>query len=239
MLLGGLGLVAAAGRRESGGVNVLGELPHNLRLEPCLEPRGAGMALLGAPEGPIHLTRLAKGGFAEAYRAGDRVFVVVPEYVRDKDAAADAYAAVGAKNPHLPAVRRFGRMADGKRVYVMPYYEVPATRRYERAWEDQVVFDECDKEAFAAECRGEFRGLDPIFARQDYILSCADQGGVASEAVDALQELLAAGAKYSDEWGFDPVPSNFGVDAEGRLVLLDVLWDGKAARKYAELSGDW
>jgi hypothetical protein len=203
--------VAEAVARELAGERAPGSRSTVLDWDHLVLRRG----VLRTPDGDVPVEKIGQGAFATVYRGRDgRVFAVVDDDVYDKEVY--EYARDAARpNPHVPAVERFGFLADppDKKVYVMPHYRAPLRKGDgAQAWADYRTLEKC--------WRGERSTPAP---------------GVTPSVVEALADLVDTASNYSTEYALEIVPRNLATDAEERLVLLDVLYDREAlARKRAE-----
>jgi hypothetical protein len=155
-----------------------------------------------------------EGNFARVYRAADPprdVYSFVAPGILDKEIAEAAFSRAPA-NPHLPEVRRLGADPNtDENVYRMPFYRVPVPRESD-AEEIRVRLDTCSEDY-----RGEGVPLDEA-------TTCARRWDVDPLVVRAM-ELLAEEASKSDfDYRFEFPRQNVGLDEDGNIVLLDVLY---------------
>lgn len=178
--------------------------------------------------GPLHvngkpLKLLGEGSFARAYYDPERpdvVYSVVQRDVNDKDLVVEARNALP-DNPHLPRVEYVGRTQPlTRKVYRMPRYQVPPPEGSEADAQMETLFN-CWTRAQAQL----HEGMDMDTASQtelDGTVRCAYERLPVSvaEALDALTELSREhGARHM----IDIDNYNVGADANGNLILLDVL----------------
>lgn len=191
---------------------------------------------LVSPGGVIPLTKIGKGMFATVYRettGKQRVFSVVDAGVYDKEIAAMAHENEP-RNPHLPRVTTFGILTDDRRVYEMPFYDVPF-RVVNASPEARSAFTALRK------CIGGIyptsiydRGYD-IAGRKMECIEAAS-GRIPPKLADALRQLYDTSADYGDEYDFEFSPRNVATDDRGNLVLLDVLFSRENVRRKREAS---
>lgn len=133
------------------------------------------------------------------------------------------------RNPHVPEIERVGvfsspRHADDVRVYRARYYE-PLTAAHREAWAHRNELERVRREAYAEIVR------EPSMARYEGVTvnyAVATRARVPERLKAALAELTDAAANYGAGYMFDGFKkTNQGVDEEGRLVLLDPLYDAK------------
>lgn len=190
---------------------------------------------LVSPEGVIPLAKIGKGMFATVYRetiGKQRVFSVVDAGVYDKEIAAMAHENEP-RNPHLPRVTTFGILTDDRRVYEMPFYDVPF-RVANASPEARSAFTALRK------CIG---GIYPTsidergYETAGRKLECIEAAGarIPSKLVDAVRELHDASINYGDEYDFEFSPRNVATDDRGNLVLLDVLFSRENVRRRREV----
>ncbi len=184
--------------------------------------------VLRTPDGPIPLKKIGSGMFATIYReqGGEgRVFAFSDDHVYDKEIAESAHDSLP-KNPHIPAVEKYGATRD-KTVYVMPFYHTPLRKSADPAgWNDYAIAKKCFDESRVMFYQGH-RGFDVNHA----VVECVKDRGVRAAVVDALDALKDTASNYSDEYVFELKPRNLAMDDNGNLVLLDVLVDRELVKQ--------
>lgn len=189
--------------------------------------------ILHTPDGEVRVSQIGKGAFSTVYRRGDdpsRVVIVSADDAYEKEIAASAHE--DWDNPHIPAASRLGTLVDGRAVYEMPFYTTPLRKAVAgpKAWADFTAIKKCRETAWqdiAVEHRGEpmhYRGYSVNMAT----IECAEAAGVDPLLVEALQALADAAANYGSSYTFEFASRNMATDAQGNLVLLDVLYDQEA-----------
>ena len=177
--------------------------------------------VLHTPSGDIRMKHIGHGTFADVFREnrGDRrVFIFLPHGVPDKDIAEMARRSLP-DNPHLPDVKHFGETED-KVVYTMPYYSTPFRKANAGdAWNDYRILYDC-----LDDMNDSYRYDRKVNAET---VKCAKSEGVDPGVVKALAALDKASRKFSSKYAFEFSPRNLGVDKDGNMVLLDVLFDRK------------
>lgn len=180
--------------------------------------------------GAIKVKRIGKGAFSVAMVAVDPdpntgardVFLFSDDETPDKELLSMAHDS-DARNPHIPSVEKLGHTHD-KTVYVMPLYRVPLRKSHDiGAWKDYLAIKRCHDRALKAVGRVR-SGYDVNFET----VECAKESGLRRSVVDALETLMDTAANYGSEYAFEFSPRNLGTDADGNLVLLDVLYDKEA-----------
>lgn len=134
------------------------------------------------------------------------------------------------RNPHLPEIEQIGvfdapRYADDIRVYRAKWY-APLTAAHKEAWalrnELQRVRDEAYSEIITRPEAACYEGVTVNYAVQT-------RARVPDSLRGALEQLTNEAANYGAGYMFDGFKKgNQGVDEEGRLILLDPLFDAEA-----------
>jgi hypothetical protein len=191
--------------------------------------------VLTGPEGSIRLRKIGKGAFSVAYveertdTVRPRVFVFSDDGVYDKELLAMAHESAP-RNPHLPAVERYGSTAT-QSVYTMPLYKAPLRKDDDTVgWRDYLALKKCRDEAYAPAYGGpRNRGKTGYEINED-VYACAEAKGVRPSLLEALRALIDTAANYGEAYVFEFSPRNLATH-EGRLVLLDVLYDREALQR--------
>ena len=195
-------------------------LPRPLRLQP--------------PSGPAYpLKKLGKGAFATAYIV-DALPLVLAE-VRDIGGSQMDYSKTilaeilrtDYTSPHLPHISYVGVTLNAT-LFAMPRYTVPLRAAHKIAWAQAKTLRVC-----LAEANNRSHKLHG-YASREMTLQCAAEAPLPRSLLEALTTLSDAADNYGSQYRFEFPARNLGVDAEGNLVLLDVLYDPdalKAARK--------
>jgi hypothetical protein len=180
-----------------------------------------------SPEGSIPVRKIGEGAFSTVYlseEAKPRVFAVTSKRAKEKEILAQAYA-LDPKNPHLPQISRYGSTKAGKTVWTMPYYTMLGkAKEATEARNDAKALTACRTSILK---RKSFRPKtsDEI---NEAIVSCAEASvAVRPQLVRALDALRWA-ARLHETYLFEFQARNLAVDAKGRLILLDVIFDWKA-----------
>ena len=191
--------------------------------------------VLTGPEGSIRLRKIGKGAFSVAYveertdNTRPRVFIFSDDGVYDKELLAMAHESAP-RNPHLPAVERYGTTAT-QSVYTMPLYKAPLRKDDDPVgWRDYLVLKKCRDEAYAPAYGGpRNRGKTGYEINED-VYACAEAKGVRPSLLEALRALIDTAGNYGEAYVFEFSPRNLATH-EGRLVLLDVLYDRDALQR--------
>jgi len=134
------------------------------------------------------------------------------------------------KRKHLPVVKREGDLND-KTVYKMPLYS-KLTAKHKMAWAQakmlRTLFDQVRRE-FLNNCNHEYEHLyryRSIEICQEFVNQL-----VPGQLADALQALLDTMCDYGSSMLFEFPTRNLCVDSEGRLILLDIIFDTEKVRR--------
>ena len=172
--------------------------------------------------GAVPIQQIGKGAFSTIHRDlsdPSRVFAFVSEGAYEKEILADAHRSLP-KNPHIPAVERFGTLTDGRMVYAMPFYVAPYRKDNAKA-SDHAAFNKiraCVSKTYASFKQRPYQTTERM-------VECVEKAGVPDAILEAVQELRDASANYGDSFGMEFSPRNVATDADGNLVLLDLLYD--------------
>lgn len=133
------------------------------------------------------------------------------------------------RNPHLPAIEHIGtfsapRVANDVLVYRAKWYE-PLTAAHQEAWAQRNELHRAREEAYAEIIR------EPYMARYEGVTvnyQVATRARVPGRLKAALMALSNGAVNYGAGYMFDGFKKgNQGVDEEGRLVLLDPLYNAE------------
>lgn len=175
------------------------------------------------------LRKIGKGTFATVYEVvgkPDRVVAIVPDCKQEysKELLARIWEDDNG-SPHLPYVRRLGSLPDGE-AYIMPRYEVPLRASHTAAWASFKVLRDC------------WQGLRWDDRQHGYyamekVLGCSEHK-LTPELHAALSTLRDYAADYGEDYAFEFAPRNLGVDKNGTLILLDVVFGKDALYRIRE-----
>lgn len=222
-------------------------MPKTLRRPPRRNPRApAGPTLpqshndcvlrtrplsLVSPDGVIPLAKIGQGMFAAVYRettGQQRVFAIVDEGVYDKEVAVMAHED-DPRNPHLPRVERFGMLTDNRSIFTMPFYTVPyrvanANPASRAAF---TALRTCINSIFPRHDARTGRQTERGYETASRKLACIEEAGakIPPKLVDAVRGLHEMSKNYGDQYDFEFSPRNVATDDQGKLVLLDVLFN--------------
>ncbi len=181
--------------------------------------------VLTSPEGRIPVKQIGKGQFSVAYLSSEprpRVFLFTSEEVQDKEILMFAHDRLP-NNPHLPAVEQYGHARDGRTVWTMPLYKAPLKKAdNEQAWKQYIALKKCREALYRP------KGVKSGYQVNYDVYECAVAAGVSPKLANALEHLISTAADYDEEYVFEFSPRNLATDAEGNLVLLDVLYHRRA-----------
>jgi hypothetical protein len=184
----------------------------------------------------LALKYLGRGKFATAWAdesVPGRVWVRIPWAAQDWSKELTARLLEKVDNPHLPYVRQVGRDGEST-IYVMPRYKMPLLREDVSAevWAQVRALQRCHKKAY--ENAWQWGRSQNEKARED-IVACAHADPVFASApklLEALDALNQAAYDYGDGAAFDTFPArNLGTDAEGRLILIDTVFNQHAVAR--------
>lgn len=174
------------------------------------------------PKGEVKIKKIGQGMFATVYRDlsnSDRVFAFVSEGAYEKEILSDAHRSLP-KNPHIPAVERFGTLMDGRMVYAMPFYAAPY-RKGNAKPADHEAFNKIKKCVSSLYSRHRQTPYE-LMSRK---VECIEEAGVPASILEAISELRDASSNYGDTFDMEFSPRNVATDADGNLILLDLLYD--------------
>lgn len=159
---------------------------------------------------------LGKGTFAQAYQADKDVYVLVKDCFMK-----ESIALFADKIPHVPDIEHLGNLDSGVQVYKMPFYE-KLRKTHAEAWSHyraiMVVRDEMNRER----PRGLQEDLRDTVERL--------KGRVPDALVRALETIIEASLNYGETM-LDLGPRNLAVDSDGRLILLDILFQPEVLKQ--------
>lgn len=185
---------------------------------------GRAPSLLLTPDEPIALRKIGRGTFSTVYReieAPERVFAFETNLTSDKEIAAIAHEVLP-DNPHIPAVEYFGRTRR-ERIYTMPFYRAPLREENSKGgWRDYRTLKSIWGRAW--------HHYDDLELNQK-VVERAAEAKVTAAVVEALDALVTTARYFRDDYALELWPRNLATDHHRRLVLLDVLWDRRAAEK--------
>ncbi|MFM9972922.1 MAG: hypothetical protein ACKVQK_31485 [Burkholderiales bacterium] len=180
-------------------------------------------------ESTIQAEFIGKGQFARCYRVGDSVYSFVNNGNRHSDYSKEAVSMwADSNNVHIPQIEKMGNY-DNKHgygiLYKMPYYESLSVKH--------------------AEARSQFKKLKKAFDKnlwnvsnelgfeknQRLIQYLRDNSPELESIIDALESIDGAGRNYGDNYIIEIGKRNIKVDSEGRLILLDVLFNADALKE--------
>lgn len=160
---------------------------------------------------------IGRGAFWRGYRLGSVVHLLGLR----QDWSKECMAALRGLSPHIPDTVFVGFTASGQRVYRMPFYS-PLTSEM-RAWEDYQTLR-----------RIRFRHRN-----WEGTVSAVAGCGAREPIMTALRYIMGRGALYgADDVRLEFNRGNLGVDAEGNLVLRDVLFFATQAYRLEEIKFD-
>jgi hypothetical protein len=171
---------------------------------------------------PIKVEWLGRGRFSEAWGNCENAYVITREREWGTDSAKELMESLlDLNNPHIPKVEHVGYLGDSK-VFRMPLYQ-PLTAKNKEAWGQ---FKELRRNKEDA-----WNNFWPSYGRHDAAMETmryvVDSSSVPLELREGLQAIVDASYSYMDLPMLEFSKKNLTVDAEGRLILLDVIFDIK------------
>lgn len=174
---------------------------------------------------PLQASYLGKGHYATCWRVGDTVYSFVKEEPETGDFSKEALALWGPDHPQAPQYTRHDSDSECVGVYSCPFYE-PLTPKHEGAWKEFRYLAKVNDEEWAAHC-GRYHGTQLYQLAGDTARNLLERGGkdgvLSAETIEALQEVYDAGANYGHDVKFEFARRNLKVNADGKLLFLDVL----------------
>jgi len=167
----------------------------------------------------IQVEKIGKGMFWTAYQEknSNNVFLVGKA---NNDYSKEAVALWCSELKHIPKLERVYRDEDTE-IFKTVY--TPGLKAKDRdAWSDY------------KKLRGLWENyltenLSPTrlqFVAQNF-RTVLDDADIKESLKEALEEMIEAVSNYDGEWLLEFAPRNLGVDEEGNLILLDILYDRK------------
>ena len=133
------------------------------------------------------------------------------------------------RNPHLPRVERFGMLTDNRSIFTMPFYTVPyrvanANPASRAAF---TALRRCINSIFLRHDARTGRQTERGYETASRKLACIEEAGakIPPKLVDAVRGLHEMSKNYGDQYDFEFSPRNVATDDQGKLVLLDVLFN--------------
>lgn len=197
--------------------------------------------VLRTPDGDFQLVKIGKGAFSTIYESKDRLAVVaiVMEGAYDKEMLAAAHEDAP-RNPHIPAIKRYGSLTDGRQVFTMPRYATPY--RAPNATKASHAAYKLMRKCLDAPINYKARPYEIVEAQ----IECMARAGVEPKILAAVRTIQDSAANYGDGYRMEISPRNVATDAAGNLVLLDIMFDQdlmnrirEAKRKAAERARRW
>ena len=178
---------------------------------------------------PIPVQQIGKGRFCTAYRQLDKpeqVYLVVKDGDRSKEILSNCLPIEG---PHLPELERMGMMGDAY-VWQTRYYE-RLTAKHKEAWAQyKILRDLTEKTWPTLQRRANY-----AYNAWGYDLMAAVVEGLADHCTakrldwwrlhKALEAVMNSAADYGASYTFEFAPRNLAVRADGKLILLDPVFD--------------
>lgn len=178
----------------------------------------------------IAVRHLGEGSFATAWQdvaVPSRVWVRVPWASEDFSKELVARLLQKMDNPHLPFIRQVGR-DEAATFYVMPFYHMPLRKENlsVEGWAQAKALRACHRAVYSNVWKW---GMDVSVKAREDILACAKRDPVLSASpllLEALEGLHEFAHDYGRGAAFDSfTPRNLGADSEGRLVLVDAIFN--------------
>jgi len=195
-------------------------------------------AVLTLPNGrAVEVERIGRGRYTTAWANGSHVYLQTHE----KDASKEILEVVGRgeRATHIPDCRHLGAFAGPYRLYSMPKYDKVTARTTPAAWAQLQALIKLREEAWQLALKRENRAPDGYAINDafrelldDVAAGCGlvEPGVLPNSLVEALRAVLDEAANYG-EYTIEFRRANVAADKQGRLILLDPLFDGAEVRK--------
>lgn len=198
----------------------------------------------------VSASLLGVGRFTRAFRMSDTVAdVLLYTFFEDfsKSILSQSFREFGSTNPHLPRIRRLGRIYYRERavnVYRAKYYKPIPARGLTK--HNEAIIDTLQDAHEGASLK--FAGNIIRSRRSDDFNSYITQAtGLPDSIRLALEHLMFSAQDWGDHYLFDNFHTrNLGLDSRGRLVFLDPMFDmskiqkdfDKRQRRQAQITYD-
>lgn len=175
-----------------------------------------GQAELCSKDGDcVDLQYLDTGARSTVYKDGrSNVYAFLKQGDLDKTVAATVHRLMP-DNPHVPAVNPLGHIDVGDiygwlYAYIMPEYNVPVPEIQRRAQADYAKIRVCDIHK------------DRVGVAMHRAVNCLRDERATPALIDAFEALSLETTRQQPGATYDIKRSNFGVDGDGNLVVLDL-----------------
>lgn len=174
----------------------------------------------------IRAEKFGKGKFTTAYRDGQDVYLLSIE-----DVCKEAYHhyANATHSKHLPAIEWLDaydvQTPHGERrvtIYKQPFYHALSAKAYPVAWSQFRVLEKFWYAALASSSPSKAWYYSDVLSNFNDRVEASTLPDELKEAVDHLQ---VAASTYGQSIAMEISKRNCRVDDEGRLILLDMLFD--------------
>ncbi len=169
----------------------------------------------------VHIERIGSGRFSTAWKNGTAVYVQTHEQDYAKELLGHLRG-----TPHLPDVERIGEIGIHN-WYRMPLYQ-KLTAAHKRAWQDFKKLKQLRLDASAAEQRRNgqnYREFSPARVNDLFAEMVEGDAGLTTYG-DSIRALADWCATYGESWLIEEFqPRNCVVDGDGKLILLDPVFD--------------
>lgn len=175
----------------------------------------------------IHVERIGKGRYSEAWKNGKHVYLITSE----KDSSKEMLARMG-PNPHLPDTEKLGWMDnDTHRLYRQPLYRKLSAKQTPIAWSQFKVWKQAVEYGWKKAQTNAQRGDHDVLAcdvnnavvewMESQVL---DQNVVTEQFVEAVRDLVDNASMYDYAMEARKANCAAGVDSDF-LILLDACFD--------------
>lgn len=175
---------------------------------------------------------IGKGRFSEAWKNCTSVYVITRAREWGTDYAKEMLSHLTDDetfNKHIPMVEYLGDI-DGRddKVYKMPLYE-KLTAKYVKAWSQFKLLEAAKEQAWnetmaKVDYRKKFNPYDCVVVN-DRTIELLTEQGLDEELLEALQLLRDNITNWGTQFLFEFEKRNLCVDSQGKLILLDCLFD--------------
>jgi len=174
----------------------------------------------------IHVEQIGKGRFSEAWKNGTHVYVITRERSWGVDYSKRVLTELETENPHIPKVELIGELdSDRSDVFRMPLYK-PLTAKEKEAWKQFKELARLREQAWdnAFRTGQRFNAYNAVNMCEDFASLVEESEAFPEELKEAVR-MLADACRERSTWVMEIAKRNLCVDEEGRLILLDCMFD--------------
>jgi len=176
----------------------------------------------------LTLTPLARGTFSKVYTGDDGlIYVLMPARKGEQDYSKEAIAEF-ATGEHIPTIARHGEMYAPRLgycdIYSMPQYHKLTGTAKRQALELRRAWQKYHDQNWRNMLKTGWYNFN--FA----MLESFRQSGIDAAICDAIGAILDACSNYGDTYNLEFPLRNMRQDENGRLILLDIIYNVEALR---------